>query len=241
VGVTGHQGVDVRATPNRLIFRALLQNSAGALVTAGTTSLYLYEVQDDASLKSYDFNSNTFKSTALTTETASMTHRQGNNSTTDTGLWTYALTTVSGFTATAIYLARVKNTGASPFDQVREFQFGGAEGDLQVTASSFYLKVDTEEVAADSATALVLKLLNSGLEKGTAQAGSASGITLRAGASATNNFYKDMVIVIYGGTGSGQTNHILSYNGTSKVCRVKTPWATQPDNTSLYIVLGRVG
>jgi len=122
------RGIDVRETSDRLAFRAFLQDSAGALVTSGTTLLKLYELQNDGTLNSYDFDDDTFKSGALTTETQALTHRQGDNSTTDTGLWTYALTTVSGFTIGSIYFAMTNNSGASPTDQQREFQFGSREG-----------------------------------------------------------------------------------------------------------------
>ena len=146
------KGIDVRATTSELLIREFLQDSAGAIVTAGTTSLYMYEVQmSDGTLKSYDFNDNTFKSTALTTETVSMTHRTGNNGGTNTGVWTYRLATLTGFTATNIYLIRIKNTGASPTDRVREIQWGGAEGDLTVTTA--LLDVNTKQVNGTAQTA----------------------------------------------------------------------------------------
>lgn len=78
-------------------------------------------------------------------------------------------------------------------------------------------------------------------ETGTAQAGAASTITLRSGASAVTDFHKDQVVFVLSGTGSGQTNRITAYNGTTKVATVGTAWATQPDATSVYLVLGRVG
>lgn len=134
MGVTGHKGTDVRQTGNRLIFEESLKDSDGARVTSGTTTLFIYELQDDGTLKSYDYNDNTFKTTTLTTETASMTHRTGNNGATNTGIWTYALTTVSGFTAGAIYFYVVANSGASPPQMERMFQYGSAEGDLVTTA-----------------------------------------------------------------------------------------------------------
>ena len=118
------QGIDVRQTGDRIVFRASLKDSAGAVVSSGTTNLRLYELQNDGTLHSYDWNDNTFKATALTTENQAMTHRQGNNSTTDTGIWTHALTTLTGFTAGNIYFAQVTNSGASPTEQEREFQFG---------------------------------------------------------------------------------------------------------------------
>lgn len=135
-------GIDVRHSGDRIVFRALLQDSTGAIVTTGTTTVRLYEVQSDATLKSYDFNDNTFKTTALTTETLALTHRAGNNATTNTGLWTAALTTVSGFTAGNLYIAQVSNSGASPAIQAREFQYGGAEGDTAAQSGDSYAVVN---------------------------------------------------------------------------------------------------
>ena len=132
---TGTRGIDVRQTGTGLVFRASLKDSSGAKVTSGTTTFAIYEVQTDGTLKSYDFSSNTFKTTALTTATAAMTHRQGNNSTVNTGVWTAALATLTGFTNGAIYVVQVNNSGASPTDQEREFQYGNGEGDLTVDAS----------------------------------------------------------------------------------------------------------
>jgi hypothetical protein len=124
------KGIDVRATSGELIFRALLQDSAGAIVTSGTTSLRLYELDmADGSVKSYDFNDHTFKAGLCTTETAAMTHRTGNNGGTNTGIWTYRLATLTGFTKGNIYFSHITNIGASPAVQVREWQFGSEQGD----------------------------------------------------------------------------------------------------------------
>jgi hypothetical protein len=71
----GPKGIDVRQTTGQLVFRAFLQTSAGALLGTGTTTLSLLEIQSDGTVKSYDFNDNTFKTTALTTATLAMTHR----------------------------------------------------------------------------------------------------------------------------------------------------------------------
>lgn len=129
---TGFQGVDVRQTANELVFRFFFQTSAGAKETAGPVNLSLYELQSDGTLKSYDFSTNTFVTTALTTATASMTHQKGNNGTVNTGVWTYALSTLTGFTKGGVYLAQANDASASPTDQTREFQFGSAQGDLTV-------------------------------------------------------------------------------------------------------------
>lgn len=134
--VAGHKGIDVRQTGNRLLFDSFLQDMSGVLVTTGTAKLYLYELQDDGSLNSYDFSSNTFKTTALTNAFASLTHRQGNNNTTNTGIWTSGLTVLTGFSNSGIYYARTNHTNAWPNDQTRKFQFGSAEGDLTVSLAS---------------------------------------------------------------------------------------------------------
>jgi hypothetical protein len=156
---TGFKGVDVRQNGTDLLFRAFLLDIAGALVTTGTTSLYLYELQDDGTLKSYDFNDNTFKTTALTTETVSMTHRTGNNSTTNTGLWTYALATLSGFTQGAVYFARVVNSNASPSGgQTREFQFGLTEGDVETAVTTALDAQDIDGYTPAEALRVILAL-----------------------------------------------------------------------------------
>lgn len=162
MALTDFKGIDVRATGARLVFRASLKDATGAKLTSGTTTYRLYELQDDGNLLSYDFNDNTFKATALTTASASMTHQQGNNDTHDTGIWTAALATLSGFTAGAIYLVQVNNSSAAPTDQEREFQFGSAQGDLAVTSTR--LLVDATAISGDTAAADALESLLDGTE-----------------------------------------------------------------------------
>jgi len=77
-------------------------------------------------------------------------------------------------------------------------------------------------------------------DSGTAQAGDATHITLQSGASATNDYYKNAAIAITGGTGAGQTRQITGYVGSTKVATVDTAWATNPDGTSTYTILGRI-
>jgi hypothetical protein len=127
----GFRGIDVREAGDRLLFRAYLQDGLGAKVASGTATLRLYELQSDGTLKGYDFNDHTFKTTNLTTPTVNLTHRTSDNGTYNTGLWTYALTTVSGFTAGNIYFAEFVHASASPPEQMQEFQYGsGVLADL---------------------------------------------------------------------------------------------------------------
>jgi len=73
--------------------------------------------------------------------------------------------------------------------------------------------------------------------EGTAQAGGANTITLDAGASAVNDFYKNQRCAIVGGTGSGECEIIASYVGSTKVATMAASWATAPDATSQFRIL----
>lgn len=72
------------------------------------------------------------------------------------------------------------------------------------------------------------------LHSGTAQAGSGSTITLAAGASATNDLYKGLLVKIVSGSGAGQARGIIGYVGSTKVATIDRAWATTPDNSSVY-------
>lgn len=77
---------------------------------------------------------------------------------------------------------------------------------------------------------------------GTCQAGSASTtLKLAAGASSIDDFYVGMTVATTGGTGSGQTNVCIYYDGTTKVATMAVPWATTPDNTTTYSFAACVG
>lgn len=75
------------------------------------------------------------------------------------------------------------------------------------------------------------------LFEGTATAGAVNSITMPAGASALDNFYRDMRIIIVGGTGVEQSRIVISYDGTTKIAIVVRAWLTAPDNTSEFEVV----
>ena len=77
------------------------------------------------------------------------------------------------------------------------------------------------------------------VESGTAQAGGASSITLRAAASGVDGAYDGMTVRITGGTGSGQERKISAYVGATKVATVSAAWSVAPDATSVYDVIDR--
>jgi hypothetical protein len=70
---------------------------------------------------------------------------------------------------------------------------------------------------------------------GTAQGGSASGITLAASSSTAPGYYNEYYVRIAGGTGLlNEVRQIVSYDGTSRIATVASPWTTMPDDTTLY-------
>lgn len=120
------RGIDIRELANELVFRAFMVDSNGDLLTVGTSTLTLVELQSDGTLWAYDFNDHTFKSSAPTTSSVNMTHQifQASGGPNDSGIWTYVLSTLTGFTAGNIVFCLVSNALASPNLQVREFQSG---------------------------------------------------------------------------------------------------------------------
>ena len=85
-----------------------------------------------------------------------------------------------------------------------------------------------------------LDAIESAFETGIAQAGTLASITLRANAP-SDAIFKDQAIMILSGTGAKQTNRITAYNGTTKTAQVETAWTVVPDNTSRYLIVGRIG
>jgi hypothetical protein len=72
-------------------------------------------------------------------------------------------------------------------------------------------------------------------DTGSAQAGSASTITLKSATSFTADDQPNgMFIKITAGTGAGQTRHIEDYVASTKVVTVYNDWDTAPDATSNY-------
>ena len=71
---------------------------------------------------------------------------------------------------------------------------------------------------------------------GTAQAGATSTVTLAAAASAVDNFHRNQIIRITGGTGAGQQRQITGYVGGTKVATVAPAWTTPPAASSTYSI-----
>ena len=72
---------------------------------------------------------------------------------------------------------------------------------------------------------------------GTAQAGTATTITIAATTDVGDGIINRNLIVIVSGTGAGQTRTIADYNNTTKVCVINREWRIDPDDTSEYQIL----
>lgn len=75
------------------------------------------------------------------------------------------------------------------------------------------------------------------VDHGVAQDGGNTTITIRSSASSTNNTYIGGIITILAGTGAGQARLIDGYNGTTKVVTICDAWTTNPNTTSVYVIM----
>ena len=100
---------------------------------------------------------------------------------------------------------------------------------LRCTATGALQFDAIDQVTVDSLT----------LQTGTAQAGTSTSVTLAAGASSVNDYYKGAVLRFVDGTGANQATRVITaYNGTTKVATVARAFATTPDTTTVYVVQG---
>jgi len=135
-------GIDIkRDQSGNLVMLAFLLDSGGAVVTSGTTNVYIVEVQSDGSFKTLDWDDYTFKSGTCTTAAGSATHRPANNGAKDLGLWSVVLSSAqqADFDDEYQYVVIFENSNASPTLSPRWFQWGGTEGaaasDAELTAA----------------------------------------------------------------------------------------------------------
>lgn len=127
-----------------------------------------------------------------------------------------------------------------------------AETELGTTGTG-YTELTVAEMSADhiwftmnSADAAAIKFFKElipepALDSGVAQAGTASTLQLRAAASAVDDFYNGAILEIVRGTGAGQIRTVTDYVGSTTTATVDRDWATNPDNTSVYIIHPRLG
>jgi hypothetical protein len=115
---------------------------------------------------------------------------------------------------------------AIPFDSIPKFAFNlqtfepkatitpsAVSGNITITASAF---------TGDS---------------GNLQAATTTSVTLKSGASATNDIYVGLCVRMTSGTQNNKSRKITAYNGTTKVATVFPPWDTAPTAGDSYKVV----
>lgn len=152
-----------------------------------------------------------------------------------TGIAEANLTQISGSavsTSTAQLGVNVVNFGGS----AGTFASGIPSVSLTTNAINAVADQVWDESASGHVAAGSFGAANAVIRSGTAQAGASTTITLDASASAVDDFYNNQRIVIVSGTGAGQGRIISDYVGSTKVATVSS-WATNPDNTSVFVIL----
>jgi hypothetical protein len=111
--------------------------------------------------------------------------------------------------------------------------------------ASFYHTGKTLDIIqygfSDNATLYINDTLSAryglALVSGTAQGGSASGITLASASSAVSGYYNEYYVRIAGGRGVlNEVRQITSYSGSTLVATLSSPWTTAPDSTTQYVI-----
>lgn len=144
----------------------------------------------------------------------------------------------TGGTSPAIFVDSIGSNGIAIDSQVAAGLYVDGDSAGAIFAGPFLQGLCVGGIDAYPLDPLAVLMLAS--ERGTAQAGGTNTITLRSGASSTTDFYKYQSIVITGGTGVGQVGRATGYDGTTKVLTISENWVVQPDNTSTYLLLGRI-
>ena len=145
-----------------------------------------------------------------------------------------------------------KNINITPIDsdKAKRDLFTGWLGNTQELQGGFRVAIDFEVEMAGSGTVGTApgwgplmracghaETLVAAAVTGSAQAGTTTTLTLAAtGTSATDDAYVGLPVSITSGTGSGQGNFIVAYNGTTKVATMAYPFTTAPGATSTYSV-----
>lgn len=106
-------------------------------------------------------------------------------------------------------------------------------GSAALTAADFTISTDgsSNRVLTSAAKTGTVTADTAQYDLGTATAGAASTLT-DAAKTWTANVQANRAVTITGGTGAGQSRRIVSNTGTALT--VESPWATQPDATSVY-------
>lgn len=239
----GFKGIDIIQSGAEIVIRAWL-TTMGLPLATGTTTVTILELQSDGTVKTFDFSTNTFVTTTVTTLTGSMSHQKCNNGAVNTGLWTLSLTTLTGFTIGAIYEYQVTNTSSDTPWQTTEKQYGGSDGDIGTTAISTGLGAIASNVvqivgtgAQSSGGCLLANTL------GRLAVSSVSGINV-VGTSipmTVDHSLNGSQAWVITGTGLGQVRTVVESIFSTKTFTVDHAFNPQVDNTSIIFFLAANG
>lgn len=114
-----------------------------------------------------------------------------------------------------------------------------ASGRVAITEAQIDQIVDEtwDEARSGHTTDGTFGQVNQAVRSGTAQGGGTNTITLDASASAVDDFYNGVLVWAVGGTGAGQAGVITDYVGATKVATVDNNWRTNPDATTVFVLL----
>ena len=179
-----------------------------------------------------------------------------------TAIWTsHATRTLTGTSTATITLVSTTNSVTTvnnlAASSIRTNSFTGGAIDVNALAASALTSIGTyvwdelvtghtgansagkvvTGISSDATTGVVLGLAQVMEYNKTVAGASSSAITLVAGSSATDDWYKGTRVVITAGTGVGQARYITAYNGTTKVATVDRTWGAVPVNTDTYAIL----
>lgn len=184
-------------------------------------------------LQLYDILSDTWYIRSSTTNIASAVGTDGNieRTTENASVWSKG-TATGGSTTTLIDSTQSWTTNEHTGKWVRIYSGTGEGQIMQVTSNTATTLTWATSGTAPDTTSLYLI---DGFDAGTAT--SATSITLvDSTKSWATNEWKNFLVRIVFGTGAGQTLPILSNTGTTLT--TYKPWATTPDNTSVYSIQG---
>ncbi len=94
-----------------VLIQAALFTAANAKVTSGTGTYRLWHILPaTGALETFDFSDSSFKTGAITTPTAALTHRTAENAGYDTGIWSARFTALSALTRGDKYIVEVTHS-----------------------------------------------------------------------------------------------------------------------------------
>ena len=99
------------------------------------------------------------------------------------------------------------------------------------------LLVDVEQVSGSGAAAIGLEAAAEGSVEGACIAGSTNTTINTNLTEATDNHYKDRIIVFTSGALAGQGLRITAYNGTTKALTVQNVTSDAPANTDVFVIV----